>query len=129
MTSGTPVSLLTCATAGPSWPQSGPTMKCTFSWCTRRRACVSAWSGLQVVSAITYSTLRPPAVWPAWSQNIFQPSTMSLPGVASGPVTGASTPILIGACACAAADRPSAASAASESESRGRYGCMALLLR
>ena len=62
ITSGTPVSLLTWATAGPSWPQSGPTMNCTFSWWTTRRAWVSAWSGLQVVSATTISIVRPPAL-------------------------------------------------------------------
>src|SRR5919199_310339 len=61
------------------------------------------------------STLRPPAWAPACSQNSLNPSTMSMPGVASGPVSGARTPILIGPdCACAAeAAAQNAASAAS----------------
>ncbi len=119
ITSGTPVSLLTCATAGPSWPHSGPTMKCTFSCSTTRRAWVSAWSGLQVVSPVTISTLRPPAVYFACSQNSVNPSCMSLPGEASGPVSGGSRPMRIGpVCACASGAAPRAASAAMETSER-----------
>jgi hypothetical protein len=70
-------------------------MKCTFSWCTIRRAWVMAWSGLQVVSATMTSTLRPPAWLLACSQYSLKPSSMSLPGVASGPVSGMRKPILI----------------------------------
>src|SRR5262249_54909578 len=91
------VSLLTCATAGPSWPQSGPTMKWTFSWSATRRACVSAWSGLHVVSPVITSTLRPPAVYCACSQKSVKPSCMSLPGEGGGRVRGGRGPIGRGA--------------------------------
>jgi hypothetical protein len=57
-----------------------------------------------VVSPVTISTLRPPAVKLACSQNNRKPFTISAPGDASGPVTGGSNPILIGGCGvCAAA--------------------------
>ena len=129
ITSGMPVSLLTCATAGPSWPQSGPTMTWTFSWSVTRRACVSAWSGLQVVSPVTTSTLRPPAVYFACSQKSAKPSCMSLPGDASGPVSGGSRPMRIGPlCACAAGAAPRAASAAIETSERSRRVSRVILL-
>ena len=95
-------------------------MKCTFSCSTRRRAWVSAWSGLQVVSPVTISTLRPPAVMPACSQNSRKPLTISAPGDASGPVIGGRKPIRIGplSCACADAAKPAIVAAANSRSAR-----------
>src|SRR6185295_8794975 len=98
---GTPVSRLTWATAGPSWPHSGPTRKCTFSLCTRRRAWLSALSGLQAVSATMMRTGRPATLLPCCSQNSSCPRTVSWPDLASAPVSGARNPMRISSCALA----------------------------
>ena len=101
ITSGTPVSLLTCATAGPSWPHSGPTMKCTFSWQHEAARLRERLIGIAGRIPVTISILRPPAVMSTCSQNSWKPSTMSAPGDASGPVSGSRKPILIGPCPAA----------------------------
>src|SRR5258705_1586718 len=98
---GTPVSRLTWATAGPSWPHSGQTRKCTFSLCTRRRAWLRALSGLQAVSATMMRTGRPATLLPCCSQNSSCPRTVSWPDLASAPVSGARNPMRISSCALA----------------------------
>jgi len=65
---------------------------------------VRAWSGLHDVSATTNSTLRPLTVLLFLSQNIFKLSIISAPGVAKGPVIGASTPMRMGPLFCARLD-------------------------
>ena len=92
ITSGMPVSLLTCATAGPSWPQSGPTRKCTFSWSDEAARLVERLVGVAGGVADDDLDLAPAGgVLRLLPEEREARPTMSLPGEASGPVSGGSS--------------------------------------
>ena len=68
---------------------------------TRRRAWLSALSGLQAVSATMMRTGLPATLLPCCSQNSSCPRTVSWPDLASAPVRGARKPMRISSCALA----------------------------